>query len=346
MTEVDSMIEFEISAKPKLLETRGLTKTFKVRGKGRSLAVENVSISLSPGSTLGIVGESGCGKSTLARLIVGLLKPDEGDVVFEGKTLPRGRRPDEVLRNIQMIFQDPYSALNPKASIGDSIAFPLRVHGHGRRQSEDMARELLGQVGLHGNHASYYPHQMSGGQLQRVNIARALVLGPRLVVCDEAVSALDKSIQAQILNLLRQLQDDKRLSYLFISHDLNVVEYMSDQVAVMYLGRVVETCSSAELYRQPFHPYTQALLASLPRVDANADDPPLIEGELPSPLAPPSGCRFRTRCPHAMDRCAAESPPLDEVAPGHWVACHLHTSSEPARPFVNSTPVSLGRGSA
>jgi oligopeptide/dipeptide ABC transporter ATP-binding protein len=325
-----------------LLETKSLTKTFKVRGKGRALAVDDVSIRLDPGSTLGIVGESGCGKSTLARLIVGLIKPDEGEVLFEAETVPNGRRPAEVTRNIQMIFQDPYSALNPKASIGDSIAFPLRVHGHGRREAEGLARELLGQVGLHANHASYYPHQMSGGQRQRVNIARALVLDPKLVVCDEAVSALDKSIQAQILNLLKQLQEDKKLSYLFISHDLNVVEYMSDQVAVMYLGRIAETCPSADLYREPLHPYTQALLASLPRIDAKAEDPPLLDGELPSPLAPPSGCRFRTRCPQAMDVCAAEAPPLHEALPGHWVACHLH-SPFPVAPLTGPTPVSIGR---
>ena len=329
-----------------LLETKDLKKTFKVRGRGRAVAVDGVSIKLMPGSTLGIVGESGCGKSTLARLIVGLIRPDEGEVFFEAEKVPLGRRAAEVTRNIQMIFQDPYSALNPKASIGDSIAFPLRVHGHGRKEAEKLAAELLGQVGLHANHASYYPHQMSGGQRQRVNIARALVLDPKLVVCDEAVSALDKSIQAQILNLLKQLQTDKKLSYIFISHDLNVVEYMSDQVAVMYLGQVVETCSSGELYRRPLHPYTQALLASVPKVDAKAEDPPLIDGDLPSPLAPPSGCRFRTRCPFAMDRCATDPPPPVEVESGHWVSCHLHPVPGSASPTAGPTPVTLGRAPA
>jgi oligopeptide/dipeptide ABC transporter ATP-binding protein len=322
------MPDTEAAPRPDLLSTNALTKTFRVRGKGRSIAVDGVSLRLPVASTLGIVGESGCGKSTLARLIVGLLAPDSGEIVFDGHPLSRGRRSADASRNIQMIFQDPYSALNPKASIGDSIAFPLRVHGQRRRPADERVRELLVKVGLHPNHASYYPHQLSGGQRQRVNIARALVLHPKLVVCDEAVSALDKSIQAQILNLLRDLQDEQKLSYLFISHDLNVVEYMSDFVAVMYLGQVVETCPSDELYRQARHPYSQALLASLPQVGAEAKAPPLLDGELPSPLAPPSGCRFRTRCPHAMERCAVEPPLLEEVDPGHWVACHLHTSRQ------------------
>ena len=314
-----------------LLEVRDLTKTFKARtgavGKRRALAVDNVSLTVPERATVGIVGESGCGKSTLARLIVGLLAPDVGEVLFDGAALGSDKRSADARRNIQMIFQDPYSALNPKASIGESIGFPLRVHGHRRREVNARVRELLDQVGLHPNHASYYPHQLSGGQRQRVNIARALALNPRLVVCDEAVSALDKSIQAQILNLLRSLQEQHGLSYLFISHDLNVVEYMSDHVAVMYLGRIVETCPAEDLYRQPLHPYTQALLASIPQLEERTDDPPLVDGELPSPFDPPSGCRFRTRCPHATEVCAEVAPELDEVAPAHWVACHLRTAA-------------------
>jgi peptide/nickel transport system ATP-binding protein len=319
-------IETPDPASKEVLEVRNLSKSFHVRGRGTAVAVDNVSLRVPEGQTVGVVGESGCGKSTLARIIVGLVEPDQGEVAFEGKVLPPGRRALEASRNIQMVFQDPYSALNPKASIGESIAFPLQVHGEGRRASQARARALLALVGLHANHGSYYPHQMSGGQRQRVNIARALALHPKLVVCDEAVSALDKSIQAQILNLLRSLQDEVGLSYLFISHDLNVVEYMSDQVAVMYLGSVIETCPSASLYREPLHPYTQALLASIPAIDVRGDDPPLTEGELPSPFDPPSGCRFRTRCPHATEVCAAVTPVLSEVVPGHWVACHLHSS--------------------
>jgi oligopeptide/dipeptide ABC transporter ATP-binding protein len=321
-----------------LLEARDVTKTFKVRGGGTALAVDHVSFTMPPRSTVGVVGESGCGKSTLARVIVGLLEADDGEMFFDGTTLPHSGRPTEVQRNIQMVFQDPHSALNPKASIGESIALPLRVHGEGRRSSQAKVRELLGKVGLHPNHAAYYPHQMSGGQRQRANIARALALNPKLVVCDEAVSALDKSIQAQILNLLRDLQEEQGLSYMFISHDLNVVEYMSDQVAVMYLGRIIETCPSEELYRSPLHPYTQALLGSIPQLEAGtAEDPPVLDGELPSALNPPSGCRFRTRCPYAFDKCEAEVPPMDEVKPGHWVACHLQTPAPLAAAFPAAT---------
>ncbi|MDO9445414.1 MAG: ATP-binding cassette domain-containing protein, partial [Dehalococcoidia bacterium] len=224
-----------------------------------------------------------------------------------------------------MVFQDPHSALNPRASIGEIISFPMKVHGFSKEEQQERTQWLLEQVGLHANHASYYPHQMSGGQRQRVNIARALALSPRLVVCDEAVSALDKSVQAQVLNLLKDLQAELGLTYLFISHDLNVVQYMSDEVLVMYLGQAVEMTDSARLYAKPLHPYTQALLASTPRLD-DADGPvaPPLEGELPSPLDPPSGCRFRTRCPYAMEVCAQERPPLVEAADGHRVACHLY----------------------
>jgi oligopeptide/dipeptide ABC transporter ATP-binding protein len=223
-----------------------------------------------------------------------------------------------------MVFQDPYSALNPRASIGDSVMAPLRIQGWSKRDATVRLAALLEEVGLHRNHQSYYPHQMSGGQRQRVNIARALALNPELVVCDEAVSALDKSVQAQILNLLRDLQSNHGLAYMFISHDLNVVEYMSDEVVVMYLGRVVETCSSADLYSRPLHPYTQALLASSRTEKADGQsDHPTLEGEIPSAIDPPSGCRFRTRCPHATEQCALEAPPLRAVEGKHWVACHL-----------------------
>jgi oligopeptide/dipeptide ABC transporter ATP-binding protein len=226
---------------------------------------------------------------------------------------------------MQMIFQNPYSSLNPRSSIGEIIAFPMRAQGTGRAETAARTASLLEQVGLHANHASYYPHQLSGGQRQRVNIARALALNPKLVVCDEAVAALDKSVQAQVLNLLQDLQQSHGLTYLFISHDLNVVEYISDRVAVMYLGHIVETADADQLYRRPLHPYTQALLASSPRVDPDVRlDDDLLEGELPSPLNPPTGCRFRTRCPRAMQVCAEVRPPMRELDSGHEVACHLY----------------------
>jgi oligopeptide/dipeptide ABC transporter ATP-binding protein len=321
-----------------LLEVQRVSKRFPVKlstfKTGYVSAVDDVSFAVFRGTTLGIVGESGCGKSTTARLILGLASVDSGDVLFEGHSILylshagtpsiSGRRV-RLRRNLQMVFQDPYSSLNPRASIGNIIGFPMRVQGYKRDEIRDRTAMLLERVGLHATHASYYPHQLSGGQRQRVNIARALAVEPKLVICDEAVSALDKSVQAQVLNLLKDLQEEFGLTYLFISHDLNVVEYMSDRVAVMYLGQVVETCSSDELYRRPLHPYTKALLAAIPSVDPDSRlEPDEFEGEIPSPLNPPSGCRFRPRCPFAMDICAIERPPLAEAEPEHLVACHLY----------------------
>jgi oligopeptide/dipeptide ABC transporter ATP-binding protein len=325
---------------PPLLEVKDVSKRFPVRisptKKAYVSAVDSLSFTVKKGTTVGIVGESGCGKSTAARLILGLLPLDEGDVLFEGWNIGDARSTPQVhqdrkqiRRNMQMVFQDPHSALNPRASIGEIIAFPMKVHGFSKQEQQERTRWLLEQVGLHGNHASYYPHQMSGGQRQRVNIARALALSPKLVVCDEAVSALDKSVQAQVLNLLQDLQEELELTYVFISHDLNVVQYMSDEVLVMYLGQAAEMTSSDRLYAQPLHPYTQALLASIPRIDgdeAPAVQAPPLEGELPSPINPPSGCRFRTRCPLAMEICSEERPPMVEAAPGHRVACHLYST--------------------
>ena len=322
-----------------LMEVRGLSKAFPVslgfRKKGHVSAVDDVSLTVQPGTTMGVVGESGCGKSTVARLILGLIKADGGEVLFEGRTvraggkkaLPRRER-KAVSRNMQMVFQDPYSSLNPRSSIGEIIGFPMKVHGINGAEIRDRTATLLMQVGLHRNHASYYPHQLSGGQRQRVNIARALALKPKLVVCDEAVSALDKSVQAQVLNLLKDLQAEYGLTYLFISHDLNVVEYMSDFVSVMYLGHVVESCPAEDLYRKPLHPYTHALFSSIPQVATEFEEESdtqlkLLEGEIPSPLNPPSGCRFRTRCAAAMAICAVERPRMREPEPAHFVACHL-----------------------
>ncbi|OLT15477.1 hypothetical protein BJF78_02020 [Pseudonocardia sp. CNS-139] len=321
---------------PVLLQLNDVSKQFAARvglRKAAVSAVDGVSLTLRRGDTLGVVGESGCGKSTLARLVVGLVQCDSGDVVFDGRTYRAGRRRTRRdLRDMQMVFQDPHSALNPRATIGEAIAFPLRTQGVSRAETEARVDEVLARVGLHGNYRSHYPHQLSGGQRQRVNIARALALKPKLVVLDESVSALDKSVQAQILDLLLELQVEYGLSYLFISHDLNVVEYMSDRVAVMYLGHVVEECSAEELYRAPLHPYSQVLLESIPKLDPRERGGPsaLTDGEMPSPLDPPSGCRFRTRCPFAMDVCATTRPPLVETRPGHLVACHLHPVPESA----------------
>jgi oligopeptide/dipeptide ABC transporter ATP-binding protein len=313
-----------------LLSVKGLTKRFPVKVGWRASAfvsaVDDVSFDVAPGESLGIVGESGCGKSTTARLVLGLIEPDAGDVIFEDQDVRRlaGKDRKAFRRHMQMVFQDPFAALNPRMSIGENIGFPLMVHGVGPDDRRQRTAELLEQVGLHRHHASYFPHQLSGGQLQRVNIARALALSPRLVVCDEPVSALDKSIQAQVLNLLQDLQEQLGLTYVFISHDLNVVEYVSDWVLVMYLGQVVEFCRSDELYQQPLHPYTQVLLASIPVIDPDERRPAKpLSGEIPSPLNPPSGCRFRTRCPFAMEICATERPALRHPTPDHAVACHL-----------------------
>jgi oligopeptide/dipeptide ABC transporter ATP-binding protein len=313
-----------------LLKVTNLRKDFPVRTGFRTKAVvsavDDISFEVERGTTVGIVGESGCGKSTTARLVLGLIEPNGGTIEFEGvdvKSLS-GARQKALRRNMQMVFQDPYSALNPRVSVGDSISFPMSVHGVRRSEQRERTAQLLEQVGLHRNHASYYPHQMSGGQRQRVNIARALALNPQLVIADEAVSALDKSVQAQVLNLLTDLQEQLSLTYIFISHDLNVVQYMASRVIVMYLGQVMEQCTSEALYETPLHPYTQALLGSIPDVDPDQVPSAALEGDIPSPLNPPSGCRFRTRCPAAMPVCAELRPAMHEERPGHFVACHLY----------------------
>jgi oligopeptide/dipeptide ABC transporter ATP-binding protein len=325
-----------------LLTVSQLSKAFPIRTGFRKTsflsAVDKVSFEVESGTTMGIVGESGCGKSTLARLILGLVEADSGEIKIEQRSVDwsksAGRK--ELRRNMQMVFQNPYSSLNPRSSIGEIIAFPLRAHSVGKAEIAERVVSLLTQVGLHPNHASYYPHQLSGGQRQRVNIARALALHPKLVICDEAVAALDKSVQAQVLSLLQDLQQAQGLTYLFISHDLNVVEYMSDRVSVMYLGHIVETANSEQLYERPLHPYTQALLASSPRLDTEKRlaEEDLIQGELPSALNPPSGCRFRTRCPHAMAVCSEVKPALLQIDSGHEVACHLYgdAAAEPVPP--------------
>ena len=319
-----------------LLEVRHLVKHFTVGGglfggpSGLVRAVDDVSFSIRRGETLGLVGESGCGKTTTGRCILQLERPTRGQVLFEGRELTAldaaALRP--VRRRMQVIFQDPYSSLNPRMTVGQILAEPLAVHGiipsaRGRRE---RVRELCHRVGLLPQHADRYPHQLSGGQRQRVGIARALAVEPALIVCDEPVSALDVSIQAQIINLLEDLQSELGLTYLFIAHDLAVVRHISDRVAVMYLGKIVELTDRRELYENPLHPYTQALLAAVPIPDpqVEASRPRhVLGGEVPSPLNPPSGCVFHPRCPIAVDRCRGEVPPLREVTPGHWAACLL-----------------------
>jgi oligopeptide transport system ATP-binding protein len=319
-----------------LLEVRDLVKHFPVGGGlfggSRALirAVDGVSFAIRRGETLGLVGESGCGKTTTGRCILQLERPTSGAVVFEGRELS-GLGPAElrrVRRRLQVIFQDPYSSLNPRMTVGQILAEPLAVH---RIVTDPAARAarvraLLSHVGLLPQHADRYPHQLSGGQRQRVGIARALAMEPSLIVCDEPVSALDVSIQAQIINLLEDLQAEFGLTYLFIAHDLSVVRHISDRVAVMYLGKIVELADRKALYDDPLHPYTRALLAAVPIPDPVLEaqrERLVLRGEVPSPLNPPSGCVFHPRCPIAIDRCRAVVPELREIKPGHWAACIL-----------------------
>jgi oligopeptide/dipeptide ABC transporter ATP-binding protein len=319
-----------------ILEVRDLRKHFEVGGgmfggrRGIVRAVDGVSFALRRGETLGLVGESGCGKTTTGRCILQLEQPTSGQIIFEGRDLAGvdARELRAVRRRMQVIFQDPYSSLNPRMTVGDIVAEPLAVHGIVKRASarRDRVRELLRQVGLLPQHAARYPHQMSGGQRQRVGIARALAMEPSLIICDEPVSALDVSIQAQIINLLEDLQSELGLTYLFIAHDLAVVRHISDRVAVMYLGKIVEMADRKTLYDEPLHPYTRALLSAVPIPDPELEERRerlVLGGEVPSPLNPPSGCVFHPRCPIAVDRCRATIPELREVRPGHWAACLL-----------------------
>lgn len=318
-----------------LIETQELTKEFNAVSSSWSKkktvvhAVTDVSLKVYEGETLGIVGESGCGKSTLGRLILRLLEATRGRVIYEGQDLRE--LSTEQMRNMrkkmQMVFQDPYASLNPRLKIRDIVAEPLVTHKINKTKEEDTAvvEDLLRKTGIRPEFMYRYPHQFSGGQRQRVSIARALALKPRLIICDEPVSALDVSIQSQILNLLGDLQTEMNLTYLFISHDLSVVRYLSDRVCVMFLGKVCELGITREIYAEPLHPYTKFLLEAVPVPDPEVrkEAKNMLTGEIPSPVNPPSGCHFRTRCPYAAKRCAEESPELKEVQPGRWVACHL-----------------------
>ncbi len=315
-----------------ILQVEHLTKFFDVGPNAKVHAVDDVSFTLRRGRTFGLVGESGCGKSSCARTIIRIYEPSGGRIVLDGQDIThmKQRQLQPIRRNMQMIFQDPYASLNTRMTVRDIIAEPLKAHNvcQSRKEADEKIYAMLERVGLTAEHAGRYAHEFSGGQRQRIGIARALILNPELVICDEPISALDVSIQAQVVNLLRDYQQAEGTSYLFIAHDLSMVRYVSDDVGVMYLGQLVETCEAEEIYEKPLHPYTKGLLSCIPIADpelARAQDKPGIEGDLPSPVNPGPGCRFCKRCPYAKAVCSEQTPELREAAPGHMVACHLYS---------------------
>lgn len=314
-----------------LLKVNNLKKYFDLGRKEILQAVDGVSFEIYKGETFGIVGESGCGKSTAGRTIIGLYNQTDGEVIYDGKDVHSmsNKEKFEFHRKMQMIFQDPYASLNPRSTVREIISEPMEVHGLYPNKKERLERvyQLLEDVGLNRDHANRYPHEFSGGQRQRIGIARALALDPEFIIADEPISALDVSVQAQVVNLLKRLQEEKGLTYLFIAHDLSMVKQISDRIGVMYLGHLVELTASNQLYKNPLHPYTQALLSAIPIPDPDIEDKReriILQGELPSPINPPSGCVFRTRCPAAMEACAETKPEWQEIDKDHFVACHLY----------------------
>jgi peptide/nickel transport system ATP-binding protein len=314
-----------------LLSVKDLKKHFNM-GKNETLkAVDGISFDIYKGETFGLVGESGCGKSTAGRTMIGLYDRTDGEVVFDGKDVHSLSEKEKFQfhKQMQMIFQDPYASLNPRSTVKEIISEPMEVHGLFPNKKERLERiyQLLEDVGLNRDHANRYPHEFSGGQRQRIGIARALALDPDFIIADEPISALDVSVQAQVVNLLKRLQEEKGLTYLFIAHDLSMVKQISNRIGVMYLGHIVELTASNQLYKKPLHPYTQALLSAIPIPDPDVEDQReriILQGELPSPMDPPSGCVFRTRCQHAMDICAQKKPVWQEIDNDHFVACHLY----------------------
>jgi len=332
----------------KLLEARDLKKHFPIykgvfsKVSGYVRAVDGVSFELREGETLGLVGESGCGKSTVGRTVLKLLEPTSGSIIVDGQDITAldAQAMMTYRQRLQMIYQDPYASLNPRMSAGEIVAEPFIIHGVGGNAAErlDRVASLFARVGLRPEHIHSYPHEFSGGQRQRIGIARALALSPQVIVGDEPVSALDVSIQAQIINLLMDLQDEFKLTYLFVAHDLAVVEHISHRVAVMYLGRIVEMTGKVQLFETPLHPYTEALLSAVPmaRSGARTRKRIILTGDVPSPINSPAGCHFHTRCPYAHARCKSEAPALREVLPDHWAACHLHDGG-PKLPLAKPT---------
>ncbi|MBK0007520.1 ATP-binding cassette domain-containing protein [Bacillus sp. S35] len=326
-----------------LLEVKQLSKYFSITNKQVLKVVDGVSFHISKGETFGLVGESGCGKSTAGRTIIGLYNRTSGEVLYRGKNVHELSEKEKFAfhRNMQMIFQDPYASLNPRSTVKEIISEPMEVHGLYSNKKEMLNRvyELLEDVGLNRDHANRYPHEFSGGQRQRIGIARALALNPECIIADEPISALDVSVQAQVVNLLKKLQKEKGLTYLFIAHDLSMVKHISSRIGVMYLGHLVELTTSSELYQKPLHPYTQALLSAIPIPDPDVEDNRkriVLKGELPSPMNPPSGCVFNTRCPLAVAACKTQKPEWQEVEDNHFVACHLYNQKIMSNNYIET----------